>query len=48
MYICMYICMYIHISEVGGSESVVRPPPTGKSISVAFALRACVRASEAA
>ena len=28
--------------------SPFRPPPTGKSISVAFALRACVRASDAA
>ena len=29
-----------------GAVSPFRPPPTGKSISVAFALRACVRACE--
>ena len=35
-------------SEVGGVSPSLDRPRTGKSISVAFALRACVRASEAA
>ena len=39
-----------HISEVGGVRATLVLPRTGKSISIAlaFALRACVRASEAA
>ena len=34
----------IYISEVGGVSPSLDRPRTGKSISVAFALRACVRA----
>ena len=48
--IYIYIYIYIYISEVGGVRAALALPLTGKSISIAlaFALRACVRASEAA
>ena len=41
-------CELLYLSEVGGVSPSLDRPRTGKSISVAFALRACVRASEAA